>query len=292
MTLLILTRSDELGVDLLSDRLHGTFLRINIDKLEMVKLQFEPDRWDIFDGNAHLDSSEPSQCWMWKCGLDRDEADNFFLAEIEYTFREVYAWYQRRKLTRGNAPDYHKTKGKMYFLSEASKFFHTPNSVITLNSTLQLKHDLVAKSLASEPFSDGRVLYTSRIDSRDIDESNLWFFQEFQNSDLDITVYFAGSTFFSFARERRLGESIDWRQDISLDPYAKRWQPIELFKEHNRQIDKFRTELGIEWGRADFLMSPKNDLIFLEYNANGQFGFLDPEGKNGLLDAIAGYLEY
>jgi hypothetical protein len=45
----------------------------------------------------------------------------------------------------------------------------------------------------------------------------------------------------------------------------------------------------VEWGRIDFLKS-NDELIFLEYNANGQFFFLDTKNQYGLKDAVVEYL--
>jgi hypothetical protein len=48
-------------------------------------------------------------------------------------------------------------------------------------------------------------------------------------------------------------------------------------------------ELGAEWGRFDFLEDDEG-LVFLEYNANGQWAFLDLDDHYGILQAAASYL--
>jgi hypothetical protein len=46
---------------------------------------------------------------------------------------------------------------------------------------------------------------------------------------------------------------------------------------------------GGRFGRFDFLEDEKG-LVFLEFNANGQWAFLDLHGKTGLMDAVVSYL--
>jgi hypothetical protein len=51
----------------------------------------------------------------------------------------------------------------------------------------------------------------------------------------------------------------------------------------------FCDELGMQWGRLDFLQD-ECGLIFLEFNANGQWAWLDLNGHYGLTDAVVSYL--
>ena len=44
-----------------------------------------------------------------------------------------------------------------------------------------------------------------------------------------------------------------------------------------------------DWGRLDFLRKGSK-LVFLEYNANGQFLFLDLKNEFGILDRVVEYL--
>jgi hypothetical protein len=47
--------------------------------------------------------------------------------------------------------------------------------------------------------------------------------------------------------------------------------------------------MKIDWGRIDF-MELNNELTFLEYNANGQWVFLDYRNEIGLVDEVVEYL--
>lgn len=44
---------------------------------------------------------------------------------------------------------------------------------------------------------------------------------------------------------------------------------------------------SLEFGRLDFLKDQRGRLWFLEVNPNGQFAWLDTEGRFGVLDAVA-----
>jgi len=50
--------------------------------------------------------------------------------------------------------------------------------------------------------------------------------------------------------------------------------------------------MGVEFGRYDFMTVGETDeLVFLEFNANGQWVFLDPFDKHGLLQCVTDWLK-
>ena len=54
-------------------------------------------------------------------------------------------------------------------------------------------------------------------------------------------------------------------------------------------MKNFTKDLGVQWGRVD-LMEHNEEMVFLEFNANGQWVFLDYSGKDGLVKTVANYL--
>jgi hypothetical protein len=56
-----------------------------------------------------------------------------------------------------------------------------------------------------------------------------------------------------------------------------------------KSISDFNKALKIDWGRIDF-MGSIDELIFLEFNANGQWVFLDLSGDDGLVKIVSDYL--
>ncbi|MCA9643039.1 MAG: hypothetical protein KC492_20215, partial [Myxococcales bacterium] len=45
--------------------------------------------------------------------------------------------------------------------------------------------------------------------------------------------------------------------------------------------------LGLRFGRLDFVLDKEGTLWFLEVNPNGQFAWLDTDGSDGMLTAVA-----
>jgi D-alanine-D-alanine ligase-like ATP-grasp enzyme len=68
------------------------------------------------------------------------------------------------------------------------------------------------------------------------------------------------------------------------------WEPYDLSKKDQENIAGFMRYLGCDWGRLDFMLDANGVLVFLEYNANGQFVFLDFANKIGLLECVGKYL--
>ena len=56
-----------------------------------------------------------------------------------------------------------------------------------------------------------------------------------------------------------------------------------------KSISDFNKALKIDWGRIDF-MGSIDELIFLEFNANGQWVFLDYSNEDGLINSVSEYL--
>jgi hypothetical protein len=70
---------------------------------------------------------------------------------------------------------------------------------------------------------------------------------------------------------------------------AQEWFMFDLTPEQTLSIANFAKDLKIDWGRLD-LMTNKDNFVFLEFNANGQWVFLDYTGEIGLVKTVANYL--
>jgi hypothetical protein len=67
---------------------------------------------------------------------------------------------------------------------------------------------------------------------------------------------------------------------------------FEISPEMSEGITKFCQEIGVEWGRIDFMKKVDSpELQFLEMNMNGQWVFLDFENEHGLIDEVVEYIE-
>jgi hypothetical protein len=108
-------------------------------------------------------------------------------------------------------------------------------------------------------------------------------------SEVGLTIFVCGNKLFSFERDRSDLVGLDWRNQDDIFLCDQKWQPFALSEQQKKSVEEFLSTIGVDWGRLDFMWTGA-ELIFLEYNANGQFVFLDQENRFGLLDAVEQYL--
>jgi hypothetical protein len=295
----------DVTADVLFERFGRLAFRLNLDLWRDYLLVLRPNRWEIANpAGLKITSESATHCFWWKAQLSRaakrqqapavQQDDSYLAAEVRYVFHELYGWFLRRGLVVGNPPDFHNRLGKLAILEMASSYFRTPCSAAGWNLPQQIEEfrgrGVIAKSLSSEPFSDDRVLYTTSVGYDGIDRRFPWFLQTKVDALQDVTIVVCGGQFFAFARSRKDLDGLDWRRTVGdEDPEQTRWHHRVLSDAERASLRGLCRELGVNWGRFDFL-EDEDGLVFLEYNANGQWGFLDFWGRNGLTDAVVSYL--
>ncbi len=292
--LLLLTTSGDGTSDRICERLGDLVFRYNFDQAEQYSLRFTPDEWSILNpAGRKISSDTASAVFFWKAfSVEIVDKDAFVVAETRYIFWELYSWFPASK-RRGNSPRFHDNVGKLGALKLASRYFLTPKTVFTYGlpgDMLVESENRVAKSLSSSLTSSGKSLFTTDISNMALSRFYPWFIQEKIISSHDITCLIVGKRIFAFARPRDQLAGLDWRseQDFSID--SEEWHPWELSITDLINCHNLSEDLNVSWGRYDFMVSKNRDLVFLEFNANGQFVFLDSKNKYGLLDAVISYL--
>jgi len=174
---------------------------------------------------------------------------------------------------------------KVLQMRVAKNFFIVPEWSISINKKApSVKEPLVCKSLRSSFTANYQSLFTSPIKLSEIEDGHTWFLQSLVEADSDVTIVYVSGHQFAFARARESGESLDYRE--SLQGQDEGWIPYKLTEDMASSIDIYMRTLGLEFGRLDFLLRDA-ELYFLEVNPNGQFAWLDPYNKTGLLSFIA-----
>jgi glutathione synthase/RimK-type ligase-like ATP-grasp enzyme len=147
------------------------------------------------------------------------------------------------------------------------------------------KFTKIVKSLSGEQVDLGKVFYSTRVNPSQLDPKYSWFIQDYVQAIKDITVVFCRGKLFAFELKRSfLKRSSDWREFI---PEGQKWISCKLPVKLCNRIKSYMKHLQFDYGRLDFLLTPKNEFVFCEVNPNGQYAWLDLEGKHGLLDCIA-----
>ena len=289
--LIIITRSDDASVNLLEPFIESQVVRINVDKSDEWAFSYTDGVWQVKDSSHTHNLGPNTKCWWWKVYFDPEDGDTYRNAEVEYIVREIYAQSSRVGTLVGNSPSFHQRLGKLAILDIARAHLRAPYTSCVFNTGLSPIGDAVVKSLASSAFANSRVLYTTRVPLSALDTvGHPWLAQRFIDSPLDVTTYVVGSMIFTYSRTRTTGKTIDWRKEQLEDLERKAWFPDPLSERETKSVLSIAQDLGIEWGRFDFLRDHNGELWFLEFNANGQFGFLDELDETGLISAIANYL--
>ena len=296
--LLIFSLSGDGTASLLARRFSPYCFRLNYDIWHDYSIEHTPKGWKIEDPTGRfIDSDSVTRAFWWKTfNVDLESVDPMIAAEIRYTIREIYADTKHKGIVRGNPSDWHKNWGKTAILNVASRYLKVPTSLVSWKGLgiTKLPPDkvYVAKSLDSELTADGKALFTTKVELSQLDSSYPWFIQEYIESDWDITVQIVGKKLFPFQRSRKDLKGIDWRSEQSFRTDIEEWEPYSLNERDESSIRKLVSDLSVDFGRIDLMIEKTtNDLIFLEYNANGQWVFLDYHEKYGILDAVVEYIK-
>lgn len=208
--------------------------------------------------------------------------------ELAYAMREVWS----RMYHAGRAvlidPLFDELAGKFVQARIAGQYFSVPTwrFVAGAPHAFRANHESVVKSLTSQRVGDKSVLYTTRVREDQLSPSSPWMIQDLVEADRDVTVVCIRGALFAFEFERgTMPERVlDWRQARARNPQQE-WRPHRLPPALAEAIMKFMDAMALHYGRLDFLLAGET-YWFLEVNPNGEWGWLDPDGRNGILDAL------
>jgi hypothetical protein len=289
--LLVLTGSEDGTADRIVSNCSLPVFRFNLDLVSDYKVILKPNYWSITNPTGLSISSEnASRVFWWKAFSYGLNQDNFFHEEVKYLFREIYSWFGHRSLIVGNPPDTEFRLGKVRQLEVASGFFRIPKTELAIGSNFSGFQDStnIVKSLTSGLTTTSKAMYTQQVDVTKLDPHLLWYVQEKIDSLNDLTVLVVGEDLFAFTRSRSLLKGLDWRAEQFSD--STPWIFHTLSSVEVQSIKSFCNEIGVRWGRIDFLLTD-DGLVFLEINPNGQWVFLDPQDEHKLVRSVVKFLE-
>ncbi|OSS42188.1 Glutathione synthase/Ribosomal protein S6 modification enzyme (glutaminyl transferase) [Desulfurella amilsii] len=275
---------------------NGVF-RFNSDCFEKYKIVLNNDGFEIRDPLDRIaNNTNINKVLYRKPSLKQDllikpkqlsDEEDYIDKELYYAAREIInlAWMQRKVVLIEPLVDFRV--GKFVQLSVAKKYFNVPNYEFRYNTKLKEfnDRDIVIKSLTMQPIDKKQylVLYTTKTKENGLSDNQPWMIQEYIDAKYDITVVFIRDKMFAFELDRRnfIDRTVDWRE-LSVDKTASNWQVHDLKKDIKENIYKFMNDLKLHFGRLDFLYDDKN-YYFLEVNPNGQWLWLDPKNKLGVI---------
>jgi len=295
------TNSYDATVDLLVSRL-GTdaVFRFNLDLWRDYAIQIRPDGFSLEDPSGRRLTSENVAKALWRkplfgrelfprsSGAGSASEEAYLEDELSYAMDElVNLLWSEQKLVLVE-PRAHKRIGKLVQMRVAAGLLDVPPWKFVRGRRGRPSFTRpVVKSLGGSPVEERSVLFTSRVDEAELDPSSAWFIQEYVPAVADVTVVYIRGDLYAFELPRSpfLDRTVDWREAAARSGEWE-WSPHALPARLGTALCIYMQRLALDFGRIDLLLRDDGRYAFLEVNPNGEWAWLDPEGRHGLLDRM------
>jgi len=297
--LFLYTNSYDLSADVLIRRLgSAAVFRFNLDLWHDYLIEINRHRVAITNPTGRVVELRDIAKFLWRKPLTNQQLypDRTFPQErifeeneLAYSMREVWnAMYLSGRAVLID-PLSDTIAGKLVQAQIASRYFPVPDWSVLSGKVARCETGLqqVAKSLTSHRTGDCSVLFTTRVVPEQLSPRSPWFLQSYVLAEHDITIVFVRDALFAFALARVdfPSDIVDWRRARILAP-AQHWVSHELPQDVAAAVRRFMGDMSLHYGRLDFLLAD-GTYYFLEVNPNGEWGWLDPSGTAGIVDALA-----
>ncbi len=219
------------------------------------------------------------------------DEDRYYDQEVWYALRDLVnlLWLDGKVVLA--EPFAELRAGKFVQMRAAGRHFQVPSFQFrrAMPTRFVPGEPMVVKSLTMEPVgedSQRELLFTTRVDDADLSPECPWMVQRLVDALKDVTVAFVRDSLFAFELDRTVFRDriTDWRElPDELRPLG--WRPHTLPGDVSRAIFAFMAEMGLHFGRLDFLLGA-DGYHFLEVNTNGEWAWLDADGRHGLLPKV------
>jgi len=205
--------------------------------------------------------------------------------EVMQLWHGIHDLAQEQKLLALVKPSPFGRWTKVRQMHVAQKFFHIPTWEMFHGETAPDINPAVVKTQGTQAPGGGGTVMVKEVDVSQLGSAYPWFVQQQMTAAThDVTVVYIAGQCFAFECSRDQFACTDCR--IPTATGQAKWTRIHLNCTEESAVQKFMHETGHHFGRLDFLRDPEG-LWFLELNPNGQYAWLDPDGREGVLKAIA-----
>jgi glutathione synthase/RimK-type ligase-like ATP-grasp enzyme len=142
----------------------------------------------------------------------------------------------------------------------------------------------------------GRALYTAPVNHKDLtehlDQINVCpcIFQEYIEKKVELRVTVFGRRIFAIEIDSQSHDfsKIDWRRPDGehRNSYHIPQRLVDLPADVKDKIFRYMDRLGLVFACWDFIVTPQDELVFLEVNPNGQWYWLEQVTGAPMLDAF------
>ncbi len=175
---------------------------------------------------------------------------------------------------------------KMRQMRTAAKYFPVPQWQMLHKTSPCMANDAVCKTNKASGMGGGNLLMVKKVDVNRLHPDYPWFIQKaVTDATHDVTVVYVNGELFAYKYDRSaFPDDMDSRK--ATFEQVGDWEPYQLSEKDAAHIRALMKETGLSYSRLDFLLTSEG-LVFLEFNKNGQYAWLDLYGKDGLLKAVA-----
>lgn len=320
MTVLVLTRSDDQGVDVVLERLRqrgARAFRLDTDRFPteirlIVEYGRSAPRMQLLTADEEVAISEVSAIWHRRLHIG-----GLLPGEMDGQLRGASQLESRATLMGMVA------SLQCFYLDPVSNIRHAQNKQLQLQLAQQLglvipktlitndpdsvrqfyrgcEGNVVAKMLSSFAVCEEgqeRVVFTNAVKAEDLEDlESLRFspmtFQERISKALELRVVLIGDRVFTASIDSQEYERsrVDWRRDAVARLDA--WRPFDLSDEVAGKLQTLLDSFGLQYGAFDLILKPDGQYVFLELNPTGEFFWLDRivglPISNAIADVLAG----
>jgi glutathione synthase/RimK-type ligase-like ATP-grasp enzyme len=314
-TVLIVTRSDDNDcVEWLRDELRARgakSIRLDTDRYpQEVQLSTSLEgkrsqRTLVVDGKAH-DLNRVSALWyrrFFAGGLLPESLGDLRDASVEESRRTLYGTIAAlgcfeldslRAVRSADAKELQLHRARAFGLDVPRTLFSNDPAAVR-RFFKACRGEVITKmqnSFAVYRGGEELVVYTTRLKREDLGALDglancPMTFQELLPKKLELRSTVVGRRVFTAAVDSQQSEKskIDWRKDgVGL---LEAWEQYALPKPIERALLKLTASFGLNYAAADFVVTPKGKHVFLEFNAGGEFFWLQRKPGLPIVQALA-----
>lgn len=300
---LLLTASQDVTADMIVDGLGDRVVRVNNDRYADHEIQINGDGFMVRDAyGREVNSSNLRTLILRKFSRRPAKGSD----EDVYAFREYtrgleslldwITWEWPEKVPFN--PFSMGQVSKFNMSSVARKYFTVPPWAFSNKPAASGLKEAVLKNLCGMPFSESRstddvakFVFVQPVDVNELADGWPWYLQEKVHAKFDVTIAYIGGKCFGMQLDRTRFEGVDWRKYIGTEA-EKHWEHVVLPDWLQTKIHDYMKEMRLDYGRLDFLASKNDfsDIVFLEVNPHGQWGWMDLNKDKGIYAAMIEFL--
>lgn len=313
--ILLITNRNDITTDLIVNELNKRgkiYYRFNTEELGFsinLSLDFNKKKYILVDTNkkAEINLEDIKSVYYRRPELpDSDDLRNgekqFWLNEVFYTLEGLYK-ILNDKFWISPVFAIREAENKIHQLILAQKIgFKIPPSIITnipndADKFIRQYDECIIKPIKVGLIQDDnntKVIFTNLLEQKHIEDLNRivncpTYFQQNILKRADIRVTVVGNRLFAAQIDSQSFEhtKIDWRKGENIN---LKYSLINLSNDLKQKCIQLTQRLKLNFGAIDFILDDSGELVFLEINPNGQWGWIEKRLNLGICKAIVDLL--